>query len=179
LGNGLKITALVAKYNEVKMILSKDVHGIDKPYVFTGELKKQTKDAIRIINVILSDKEVGDDMKKKVIDLMLWNISGNGEGAHGQYLIRFRSTQSIKNKDAQIRHDHVYQRKYLRELILQEGVLTNETFEKIIGCVVTIEEHEKLHKVDKNLVGWDRYIVANIEVKDMENNLIYKFPTAN
>jgi len=160
------------------MILSKDVRGIDKPYVFTEELQKQKKDATRIIEMVLADNEIGDDMKKKVIDVMLWNITGVGEGSKGQYLIRFRSTQSIQNKDAEIRHDHVYQRKYLKESILQERVLTNETIEKIIGCVVTFEKHEELHKVDKTLDGWDRYVAAKIEVQDMENNCIYKFPTA-
>jgi hypothetical protein len=159
------------------MSLSKDVHGIEKPYVFMEELQKQKLDAIRIIKLILADDEIGDAMKAKVIDTMLWNISGVGEGTYGQYLIRFRSTKSIKNKDAQIRHDHVYQRKYLKETILQKRVLTDETVDKIIGCVVTSEEHEELHRVDKSLDGWDRYIAANIEVQDMENNCIYKFPT--
>lgn len=159
------------------MPLSKEVHGIEMPYILTEQLKKQKQDAIRIIKLILADNEISDNMKEKVIDVMLWNITGIGEGSLGQYLIRFRSTNSINNKDSELRHEHVYQRKNLRKLILTEGALSQETIDNIIGCVVTKEEHEKLHKVDKSLDGWDRYVAANIEVQDMENNCKYIFPS--
>ena len=159
------------------MPLRTNIAGMDSLYVFTDKLKKQKRDAVRIMKLILVDNEIGKEMKKKVIDTMLWNISGLGEGSFGKYLIRFRSKKSLDNQDARIIHEHVYPKKYLIEKIMNENNPDDETIDKIFGCIVTEDEHRELHKKEhKNLIGWERYKAAGIEVQDMIDNSPYKFP---
>ncbi len=116
-------------------------------------------------------------MKKKVIDSMLWNISGASEKSNGKYLIRYRSEESMGNKNASLIHEHVFQKKYLIDEIIEKNILTKEIIEKIVGCVVTDKEHKELHKKKyNNLIGWERYEKANIKVIDKLNNQPFIFP---
>ena len=162
------------------MPLNKNIKGIRNKYEYTDELKKQKEDAIEIIKMVIKNDSIGIKMKEKVIDTMLWNISGIGEGSDGKYLIRFRSDEAIYNDDASLIHDHVFQRKLLKKSILDEKELTQSTIDKIIGCVVTKKQHDILHKEGKGLDGWDRYIAADItKIQDMQEEHNFILPKRN
>ncbi|MFC1513595.1 hypothetical protein ACFL5P_01165 [candidate division KSB1 bacterium] len=146
-----------------------DIKGIKEKFKPTQKGKEQIKDAIIIIKVIVHLK-INDSMIKKVIDQMLWNISG----AHGKYLTRYRSEDVISEKSVNLNHEHVFPRKQVIEEIMNnigqiEDILKNKT----VGCVVSTEEHQRLKEVEKEnpqLKGWQRYKEARIKVRDMKND---------
>jgi hypothetical protein len=155
------------------MPISKNVGYIREPFNIPTIGKIQRKEALRIIEVALSINDVGDNMKSKVIDLMIWNYAGAIKGAYGKYRGKYCSIKSMENEDAELIHEHVFERKQIIKKILQEGKITEKIKNIMVTCVVTKEEDNELKSLAKNKLGWDRYKAANIKVIDMENNVEY------
>ena len=57
--------------------------------------------------------------------------------------------------------------------LLRRGAQVNEVFQRIVACVVTVEEHDLLNQFDRrhraqdDVAGWRRYQGAGIQVYDM------------
>jgi hypothetical protein len=43
-----------------------------------------------------------------------------------------------------------------------------------VGCIVTIDDHKRLHQINKSLDGWKRYTVAKIKVIDLATGKLLK-----
>jgi hypothetical protein len=88
-----------------------------------------------------------------------------------------RVNRSYKWRDKHLRHDHVLQRKYMVDALLNanhEAVAT--ILNKAIGCIVTKAEHDKLRQF-ANFDGWERYRQAGIVIIDMETGRPFDFPS--
>ena len=130
----------------------------------------QIEESKTIINAVVK-LNISDYMKRKVIGTMIWNITG----ASGKYKLPYISVLADKNHNLKVNHEHVFRKKILVEEILNNPDNLESILENAVACVVTVDEHERLNKVDREnpqLDGWERYKVANIEVWDNHNNKI-------
>lgn len=137
------------------------------------DFDKRIKSAYLAISEILK-LDLYFSHKKELLSTCIWKITE----ANGKYSTRFiseKALEQIKNK-SNIQHEHVFERKYLIEKLLETPSLSEETLNNAIACLVTKDEHKLLTNISKNnLQGWDRYIEANIKVYDLINQCEYKF----
>ena len=135
---------------------------------FTADVK--VKDKINsAINIALSvvELDILEQHKKKILTEVQWLISE----ANGKYKTKYRTKESLNDKEHYIHHEHVFQRKKVTLKILNDTRQTKKILKNVIGCLVTVNEHEKLNaaeKKDPSLYGWERYKKAGIQVYDME-----------
>lgn len=107
---------------------------------------------------------------REFIKLGLWKVS---EAEAGKYNTRYRSLRSLR-KGARVQHDHVVERaKLADELVAAHRAAdperVDEILDRVIGCVVTKDEHRRLADISRlnpNLDGWERYAAAGIVVID-------------
>ncbi len=102
------------------------------------------------------------ELKKDFMDVMIWKISG----ADGKYKTRYCSCGALQS-DGDIQHEHVFTIDFIKNRFLSEGNDFSKTISLIIGCLVTKVEHKTLSKFGRDIVGWERYKKANIEIYDM------------
>jgi hypothetical protein len=124
----------------------------------------QMHEAKIIIKAVL-ELNVSVPMKRKVIDSMLWNITG----AFGKYNTRYISKEAMENHDIVKNHEHVFRKKNMINNILAHPEELDSILENAVGCTVTIDEHKLLGEVDrsnKGIDGWERYKQAGISVYD-------------
>ncbi len=146
-----------------------------KPIMRTNKMKeqispkKQIEDSKTIIKMVLNLPEVDNVTKYKVIDLMLWNITG----AYGKLNTKFVSEGAITSKDEKLQHEHVFTKKYLINRILNEPDNLDSIFELAFACIVTEKEHHKLSNV-KDVEGWSRYVNAGIKVFALDDDIVYR-----
>jgi hypothetical protein len=63
-------------------------------------------------------------------------------------------------------HEHVYQRRKMIEALIQaKPEAVDHILKNAIGCLVTVDEHERLRPFGQEY-GWDRYRRAGIAVMD-------------
>ena len=75
--------------------------------------QKQIEDCKTIIKAVLN-LDVHEDMRRKIIDTMLWNYTG----AYGKYKLPYIS-ESAKNDDKSKKiHEHVFTKKKMIDKIL-------------------------------------------------------------
>jgi hypothetical protein len=104
--------------------------------------------------------------KDEVLSLLIWKITEAG----GKYTLRYRSRGSIENQSSKKQHEHVYPRKWLISQLKAKPDQLDQILERAIGCLVTIQEHRAVSAVDSNLLGWDRYKAAGVDVFDTREN---------
>lgn len=114
-------------------------------------------DAIRSCKVPLPSK-------KRMLVHALWEVAR----VSGNFYPRYRSKDVTARTGLKIQRDHIYQKKHIVERLLKDPNYKSSTaVEKAQCCIVTKAEHEKLHRIDPNVDGFDRYRVAKIEICDM------------
>jgi hypothetical protein len=118
---------------------------------------------IHILLDALRQLQIGLPIKKRMLVHGIWEVAV----ATGGFCARYRSEAVIQTVGAKIQRDHIFKKKAL----ITELLGPNPDIEKIIErgrcCIVTTDEHRKLHDVDESLDGWERYRVAGIVVYDM------------
>lgn len=123
--------------------------------------------AITIVDGVLR-MPVLERHKRDIINGMLWSITQ----ARGKYQTRYRSKASLEKPTPKLHHEHVLTRKDLIDRIMAAPEKAREILSEAIACVVTVDEHRKLARVEREnpaLRGWDRYTAAEIEWVDMDN----------
>lgn len=100
--------------------------------------------------------------KRKLLSRCIWFLTE----ADGKQNTRFQSRSARNASKNELRHEHVFTRKYLIDELLKPGCDINKTIKHAIGCLVTVKEHAKLHEVKKSLSGWKRYSAAQVQVID-------------
>lgn len=147
------------------------------------EQKKVISSAINVIKYILKSKKgIILEHKKRILTSMIWVIT-EADGltaekrtgykkkityiSEGVKLKRDKGDESIKG----LIHEHVYKRKNLVQELINNPQNINLIVKKAIGCVVTGEEHKKLHKIkDCDCDGWERYKKSDIKVFNTRDN---------
>jgi hypothetical protein len=105
--------------------------------------------------------------KKDLLTVCLWKLT-EAEG-RGKYGTRYFSRRALSSPRTEWQHEHVFERKKLVALLLEDPARLDEVAEVAVGCVVTKEEHRRLTMADRqrpDLNGWERYQAAGIEVVD-------------
>lgn len=101
--------------------------------------------------------------KKMMLNRALWLVVE----LTGDFYCRYRSAGVLAKSGERIQRDHVFTRKSL----VKELLLPNPNYVAIVNrahcCIVTDVEHYRLSRVQKNIVGWDRYTEAKVSVHDM------------
>lgn len=122
--------------------------------------------ARKIIEYVLKDSEIHPHVRKIVIGYMLWALTEIKQSL--KYNTRYYSEKALK-MDEPPRHEHVYTKKYITNLILGDYPQYLNLLPQIVGCTVAKSEALQLNKIDKqypDLQGWERYKKANIRVFD-------------
>lgn len=130
-----------------------------------GDARRRS--AIRLAEGILSvASELTEAHLKEALSLAIWKYTE----ADGKNRTRFRSRAAIGAPSSMINHEHVVTRRSL----IAKMIASPEEVEDIVGsavaCCVLRDEHKRLaavEKADPELVGWDRYRAAGIEVIDL------------
>ena len=128
---------------------------------------EQIEDSKTIIKAVLM-LDIHEDMKKKVMDTMLWNITG----AFGKFQTRYISDGAKLSNGDPLRHEHVFTKKSLVTRIMDKLEDLDTILKDAIGCVVTNEEHKRLHDKGKDDEGLKRYIKAGIKVWELDDDLL-------
>ena len=136
--------------------------------VFIASPKANDKivSAIKIAQAIVGI-EIIEQHKKKILTEVQWLISE----AHGKYTTKYRTAGALSDGNESIQHEHVFPRKKLSLRILNDPESIELYLKDVIGCVVTVSEHDALSKAEKiapELDGWERYKAAGIVVYDIE-----------
>ncbi|MDR3611328.1 MAG: hypothetical protein P4L27_12250 [Ignavibacteriaceae bacterium] len=135
---------------------------------YTISSAQQIEDSKTIIKTVL-DLNIHHDMKRKVIDYLLWNITG----AFGKFNTKYISDGAKISHGELLNHEHVFTKKGLIQRILAEPDNLETILKDAIGCIVTKEEHDRLNK-EKNVEGWQRYINAKIKVWELNEDILYR-----
>ena len=118
-------------------------------------------DSLQEIIAVLRDSQLPLDSKKRMLNHALWEVSI----ARGNFAPAFRSKLVVAGlRGTKIQRDHVYKRKQIVQDVLKQKEPLEAILKRVIHCVVTEEEHERLTRVPENLDGWERYRAAGIEV---------------
>jgi len=106
--------------------------------------------------------------KRQLIDVCIWKITE----VDGKYKTRYRSEGSLHINDlSKLNHEHVVEKKYLIDQLLENPKNFSNILDTAIGCVVTRQEHSiltSLTKQNPSLQGWERYKTAEIKVFDLQ-----------
>jgi len=106
-------------------------------------------------------------LKRRMLVCVIWQVAM----VSGDFYPRYRSLSVIRTPGIRIQRDHIFKKKALVEELLAEKPDIDFIIERSLCCVVTADEHKKLHDIDGGLDGWDRYTAAEIIVYDMSNDL--------
>jgi hypothetical protein len=147
--------------------------------------KKAVIDSVTIaIRHILDIPDDGNKIivhhKKLLLSQMIWmfteadGLMTEGKRTNYKYKLTYISEDTKKKRDRLgedskeyikgLRHEHVWIKNRLIKKLLDNPRHLDEILKNAIGCVVTKEEHTRLHKVDKEIDDWNRYIKAKIRV---------------
>lgn len=121
----------------------------------------RTRSAATAINAITT-LDILEIHKRELLSVCIWKITE----AEGKWNVRFRSEKALTNP-ADLRHEHVYERKHLIDRLLA-GESVETVIEDAIACIVTKEEHRALSRIISS--GWDRYRGAGIRVFDLQES---------
>jgi hypothetical protein len=130
------------------------------------QAEERRRSIAKLIEVVLANR--GPDILEKhirdVLGTLLWKMTE----VDGKYKTRYQSAGALNCKDkSQLRHDHVYPRsKVIDSLLAARPEEFDEILRCAVGCTVTIEEHQRLSRFDKEYMGWDRYRQAAVSVTD-------------
>jgi hypothetical protein len=109
----------------------------------------------------LRDSGLPDDMKKRMVNHAVWEITR----ARGNFTGEFRSRGVIEGSvGTKVQREHVYKRRRIVADILSRRASLDSVLSRVIHCVVTKEEHDRLSSVIETEDGWSRYKLAGVEV---------------
>ena len=131
-------------------------------YVESPKTAQQLAD-VRVLLDVLRSLPIGLSLKKKMLVGAIWQICEST----GSFHARHRSEGVIRTVGQKIQRDHVFKKQTLiAELLGSEPDLDN-IIKQALCCIVTEDEHKRLHRIDKSVDGWARYRAAGIVVYDM------------
>ena len=140
-----------------------DDHRKFVPHPMGEDRRRSIAQLIRIL-IAIDDPLVLDEQKLQVIDTLLWKFTE----ADGKHKTPFRSVAALGvSSNLQLRHDHVATREQLKHLLIKSRPeQVDFILQEAVGCLVTIEEHDRLPH-DRQSFGWQRYEEASIPWVDL------------
>lgn len=123
-------------------------------------IDQQITDSKTVIKSVLN-LDIHTEMKKRVIRLMIWNITGADPTTF------FISEKADRDRTLKTNREHVYKIKMLIEDIINNKADLECLLQQAVICTVTEEEHKNLNNIDRSspeLNGWPRYQKANIKI---------------
>lgn len=127
---------------------------------------KHVDDAKAVINAILP-LNVDKRIKKNVINLMIWHISGSDAAEKNRYI-----TEKAKNSpESETISAQVNPLGNLAVKILENPLSFDTIMQSVISCTVSKEELKELGRIDKEFPGtegWQRFKKAGIMIYDTE-----------
>jgi hypothetical protein len=136
---------------------------------------ERRESSIRAMEGILA-LEIDDAHKKRLLSRCIWFYTE----ADGKWKTKYESYAVHAGIEHKMRrHEHVYTRKKLIAELQQRQKSVSEIAQHIIACIVTAEEHKKLHEIEKKnpkLDGWVRYKQAGIDVVERQTGKRFIFP---
>jgi hypothetical protein len=133
-----------------------------------GDSEERRHSAISAIKALLAAPNLYPTLRRELISLALGKLT-EAEGM-SKHRTRYRSQSSIGAPSNCLRHDHVFGKKRMMEALIASPDRADNILGVAVGCTVTKEEHDSLHKLDRespNSDGWDRYKQLGITVIDM------------
>lgn len=114
---------------------------------------ERKRSAFALIKCLLAATDVIPEHRRDLLSIALWKLT-EAEGG-SKYNARCPSRHALGCTDkAKLRHDHVFQRaKMIADLEKASEEATpdriDDILERAVGCVVTVEEHKRLTRFDK------------------------------
>lgn len=148
--------------------IAKHRRSLISPYSRAAAAHNKITSAREMVTLALQDTAMLRMHRKHLLKLAQWWVTE----ADGKWRTRYRSATVIHlamhdpESQTRINHEHVYGRAEVAERMMKDPSQVDQILELCVGCVVTVDEHEKLSKV-KDAHGWDRYKVAEVAVCDM------------
>ncbi len=106
---------------------------------------------------------IAEKLKRDMLKHGIWQVSVST----GDFYARYRS-ESVRHKvGQQIQRDHINPKQNLVKELLDPEPDLDAIIQRAHCCIVTKDEHRRLHDVDDGLDGWARYKAAGIPVYDM------------
>jgi hypothetical protein len=118
---------------------------------------------IRVLLDGIRQLPIGLALKRTMLIQAIWQVAE----CTGSFYSRYRSERVIKRQGLRIQRDQIYKKPTLIAELLAAQRDLDAIIQQAQCCVVTEDEHRKLHKVDTRLDGWDRYRAAGIAIYDM------------
>jgi len=103
-------------------------------------------------------------VKRALFDTACWLVSER----NGKYNLRYATLDSLSSPKNLLRHEHVFPRAGLW-FVARRTMSVSQALQLCVSCLVTTEEHEKLHGLKVDAYGWERYAMAGIPVVDCCN----------
>lgn len=131
-----------------------------------NNVNRHVDDAKAVINAVLP-LNVDKRIKKNVINLMIWHISGSDATEKSRYI-----TEKAKNcPDSETITAQVNPLGNLAVKILENPLSFDTIMQSVISCTVSKDELKELSRIDKEnpgLQGWQRFKKAQITIYDTE-----------
>lgn len=140
--------------------VSKPAHA--RRYVESPATTQRLAD-VRVLLDMIRQLDIATPLKKRMLVHGIWEVAK----ATGDFCGRYRSEGAIRTDGSRIQRDHIYKKSTLIAELLTPSPDLDRVIEQARCCIVTAEEHRKLHDIDGDLDGWDRYRAAGIIVYDM------------
>ncbi len=144
--------------------MRKKFNPIDKHSPYADEIYMK-ESVLQLIDFVAKSKNLHPIIRKNTLSYLLWPLTELKTSL--KYKTRYYSENALTTEE-DLRHEHVYTRKYLISLILNNYGEFLKIVPKIVGCTVTKSEGYILNKVDANAQGWERYKLASIRVFDRQ-----------
>lgn len=155
----------ITSYLKVRMdTIAKHRKRLLQPYKREGAADEIIASATHLAQLVLSSEHILRRHKKKILSEVLWLVSE----VDGKYSTRYRSARVIQlardepTSNEKIQHEHVFPRKKVTELLLDNPGRLETVLAETVGCVVTADEHRELVN---SAEGWERY--RHVKVLDM------------
>lgn len=139
------------------------LRGVQKPFS-VPDLAERLQRNVRVVTA-LGCADLHPEELRSHFDLALWRATELDRNRL-KYCIRFRSAAVLQAQEVEIRHEHVVERRWLLERMLENPPRAHRWLALAVGCVVTREEHDALSAADG--WGWERYSKAGIAVVDCQ-----------
>ena len=127
---------------------------------------ERLKSAYLAVKVLL-ETDLYLSHKKELLSICIWKITE----VDGKYTTRYMSEGAItENNKKNLNHEHVVERQFIINELLNNPSDYETILSKAIGCTVTKDEHKELTFITKQNVGiqgWDRYKFINLKVFDL------------
>lgn len=131
-------------------------------YTRHKDAERRIRSAVTIIKALLRE-ELYPAHLREFLSNALWKITE----ADGKYKTQYRSRAAMTAPRNQLQHEHVFRREKMVDAILAQPDQVDTIVARAVGCLVTKEEHARLHDIVGDVDGWQRYKLAAIEVIDL------------